>query len=216
MPTSRPLPPLDPGCSILPAPELGEWAREAFITPGGLLHNPDHEHLEYASILWLWAYTENFKSRRTVLGDCSIPTPPMSGGAWGRAAYWQQLEEWGAAGGVDTGNLDGTVGRPDFVIRIYAPFWAECDDLSACALAEHELYHAGQDVDENEDPAFVASTGLPKFAIKGHDIEEHSGVLRRYGLATPDLERFSLNLKSPPTVGRASISQACGTCAKAA
>lgn len=184
----------------MPAPELGEWARESFLDPGGPLYSADHAHLESASVLWLWAYPENKKNGRTVLGDCSIPRPPSTGGAWGRAAYWQQIEDWSSGE------------RPDFMIRISAPYFADCDDLSACALTEHELYHAGILLDENGDPKFSRETGLPIWGIKGHDIEEHLGVVRRYGAASPDLAQLADALKHPPSVGRAAIAKSCGTC----
>jgi len=212
----RPLPPPAPGRSIIPAPELAEWARSTFIDRGGPLFNPDHEHLEFASILWLWAYPENVKARRVVLGDCSIPSPPMTGGTWGRAAYWQQIEAWTRE--MTPAVPGDPVSRPDFVIRIYAPGWLEAEHLGACALVEHELYHAGQDVDENGDPAFVASTGLPKFAIKGHDSEEFVGVVRRYGAGacadgTPGLVAAASRERE---IDRAAVASACGSCSGAA
>nr|WP_271894430.1 putative metallopeptidase [Phyllobacterium sp. IY22] len=46
---------------------------------------------------------------------------------------------------------------------------------------EHELYHAGQDRDSFGAPKFRKSTGLPVFILRGHDIEEFIGVVRRYG-----------------------------------
>lgn len=204
----QPLRPHPPEASrqVLPAPELALWAHETFIELGAPLHNPDHFHLAGAGILWLWAYGENKRNGRVVLGDCSIPQAPTTGGVWGRALYWQTIEE-----------LYGRDGeRPDFVIRISAPYFKECDDISACALIEHELYHAGQADDEFGDPKFDRETGLPKWSIRGHSVEEHIGVVERYGAATPDLERLRLALNQPPTVGRASIANACGTCRIAA
>lgn len=204
---SAPLRPRPPETSraILPAPELAEWAVASFLTEGSPLFNPEHLHLADAGILWLWAFDENKRQGRVTLGDCSIPQPPQTGGAWGRALYWQTIE--------DLYGRDGE--RPDFQIRIYAPFWLETDDLSACALGEHELYHAGQDEDEY-GPVFVRSTGLPKFAIRGHSVEEHVGIVERYGAWSEDLERLKLALSRKPTVGRASIAQGCGTCRIAA
>jgi len=46
---------------------------------------------------------------------------------------------------------------------------------------EHELYHIVQSVDEFGAPKFNRDTGMPTLTLRGHDVEEFVGVVRRYG-----------------------------------
>ncbi len=82
---------------------------------------------------------------------------------------------------------------PDFLITVFAPYAAACDDASFCASIEHELYHCGQEPAEFGAPKFKMS-GEPVFRIRGHDMEEFVGVVARYGIGaaarkTADLVR---------------------------
>ncbi len=70
---------------------------------------------------------------------------------------------------------------------------------------------------EPEHPKTVATmveTIEPKLAMRGHDVEEFIGVVRRYGVgeSTGALARIVSAANSAPEVGVAGISQACGTC----
>jgi hypothetical protein len=73
------------------------------------------------------------------------------------------------------------------------------------------MYHIGQARDEFGAPVFVKSTGLPKLAIRGHDVEEFVGVVRRYG-AGVDVQRMVDAAKAAPEVAKINIARACGTC----
>ncbi|MDV6320963.1 putative metallopeptidase, partial [Chromohalobacter sp. HP20-39] len=80
----------------------------------------------------------------------------------------QQLAEW--------------FGRvPAWLITLDAEYCANCSDAEFCALVEHELYHIGQETDAFGAPAFTKD-GLPKLFLRGHDVEEFVGVVRRYGI----------------------------------
>lgn len=48
-------------------------------------------------------------------------------------------------------------------------------------VVEHELYHAAQETDAFGAPKFNRSTGRRVFTIRGHELEEFVGVVRRYG-----------------------------------
>lgn len=195
----RPLPPAeftDPMYSrFLPAPEVLKWARAEILTEGGQLHNPDHAHLEYADVQFLWAPGSFQKQGRTVLGQCEEML--FRCGPWQKGRQQQQMADW----------FDQV---PDFLITLDARYCMTCSDLEFCALVEHELMHIGQEQDEFGAPKFTKD-GLPKLCMRGHDVEEFVGVVRRYG-ASEDVQRIIDAAKGAPEVAKINIARACGTC----
>jgi len=122
----------------------------------------------------------------------------MAMGKWQRARAIQQIEEWFEE-------------MPDFLLTFSAPAAAGLDDASFCALVEHELTHCAQKLDEFGMPKFK-SDGSPVFCIKGHDIEEFVGVVRRYGAYSPELRAMKEAMNSTPEVPAFNVAQMCGTC----
>lgn len=199
----RPSPPqmlLEPTGSqgFMATPDLAEWVLATFIADDAALLNEDHAHLRFADIGFLWTNAANTRKMRTIVGQCEEGQPRGSMGKWPKARAEQQLIGW-------FGNV------PDFVITIYAPYAAIADDASFCALIEHELYHAAQELDDFGQPKFHKS-GTPCFALKGHDIEEFVGVVRRYGPKAAGVEAMIEAAKGRPEVAAAAIAAACGTC----
>lgn len=196
---TRPLPPAsytDPlTARYAPAPEVLAWVRAEILTEGGQLHNPDHAHLEYADIQFLWAPQGFNKAGRTVLGQCEEMT--FRCGPWQKGRQQQQMADW-----------FGMV--PQYLITLDASYCLTCSDVEFCALVEHELYHVAQELDAFGSPAFTKD-GMPKLMIKGHDVEEFVGVVRRYG-AGEDVQRLIDAAKAPPEVAKLNIARACGTC----
>jgi len=198
---SRPVPPVawmndeSSWPFLIPALEIGEWVSASILAEDGPLHNADHQHLQYGDIAYLWARTGFAKKGRIVLGQAEEVMIRASG--WQKARQMQQLHEW--------------FGRePQFIITLDATHCATCSDTEFCALIEHELYHIGQDTDEFGMPKFTKS-GSPALALRGHDIEEFVGVVRRYG-ASGDVARLVEAAKRPAEVATTNISRACGTC----
>lgn len=181
-----------------PAPDLRDWIFDTFIAEGSELANPDHAHLADAEIGVLWTNVDNGRNMRTVIGQCEL-MPPMAMGKWQRARAIQQIEDWFGA-------------VPDFLITISAPAAASMDDVSFCALIEHELYHAGQKRDQYGAPKFTED-GRPSFAIRGHDVEEFVGVVARYGVTDPMVGAMVEAANRRPMVAGIDIRGACGTCA---
>ena len=99
---------------------------------------------------------------------------------------------------------------PAFIITLAADYCAHCSETDFCALIEHELYHMAQDTDQYGEPAFTKE-GVPKLKLRGHDVEEFVGVVRRYG-ASPDVQALVDAANSPAEVGKLNIARACGTC----
>lgn len=199
----RPIvPELEINRPFLPAPEVAEWLKETFVLDGGALHNPEHHHLEFAQIGVLWTDLPHSRHMHRVAATAEMPM--FQGSGWKRSRQEQQMAEW-----------FGLV--PDFVITIDTGVASVLSDAQWCALVEHELYHCGQARNEYGAPKFTRE-GLPKFAIRGHDVEEFVGIVRRYGAgnaagATAALVKAA---SEPPDVARIDIARACGTCHLAA
>jgi hypothetical protein len=117
--------------------------------------------------------------------------------AWQKGRQQQQMTDW-----------FGMV--PQFLITLDASYALTCSDIEFCALVDHELYHIAQELDEFGSPAF-RKDGLPKLCMRGHDVEEFIGVVRRYG-AGEDVQRLIDAAKGAPEVSKLNIARACGTC----
>lgn len=68
----RPLPPdalWKENQLFLPAPEIGEWVQRVILDEGGVLHNPDHQHLNGADLKFMWAAGGFTRQQRTVVGQ---------------------------------------------------------------------------------------------------------------------------------------------------
>jgi hypothetical protein len=195
--------------AFIPAPDLVTWARETFVLEGSVLENPDHAHLADANIGALWTRLPRRQHQRQILATTEVPMPPPAANAWTRGRWQDQMLGYFP-------HFEGEL--PDFVLTFWAQGSSELDDLSFCALVEHELYHCGQALDEFGSPKFDRETGRPKFAIKGHDVEEHFGVVERYGTGAIDgsVARLVEAARRGPSVGRAAIAGACGTCLRRA
>lgn len=203
---TRPMPPPEIGDFIdgrrmpayMPAREMTQWVHDTFLRPGGALHNEEHQHLENADIGFLWAAEAYTKQMRRILGQTEEVLFRV--GRWHKGRQEQQMEEW--------------FGRvPGWLITLDANYCEVCSDAEFCALVEHELYHIGQDRDDFGAPKFTQE-GLPKLAMRGHDVEEFIGVVRRYGIGQSDgaLAKMIAAGNAGPEVARVNVAQACGTC----
>lgn len=198
---SRPMPPFDASeLALRFEPDqdgLGAWVHRTFIEEGGVLENPRHGHLRHAHIGWLWTNAEHRDRNRVAAGTCQLIPPAQAKWSSQKAIY--QLVGWfGQA--------------PDFLITISAPHAAEMDDMSFCALIEHELCHAAQDVDDTGMPRFTRE-GEPIYRVIGHDVEQFVDVVSRYGADATDTREMVSAANAGASVGMASVAMACGTCA---
>lgn len=196
----RPKPPAEvyePLPIFMPAPDLEAWIRQTFLDEAGALFNPEHAHLRDAVLGVIWTNYPNSRQGRTVLGMAEIPV--FRCGAWQKGRQEQQLIEW-----------FGDV--PDFLITLDATYCAEASDAEFCALVEHELCHCAQAKDEYGVPKFRKDSGLPVFAMRGHDVEEFVSVVRRYGPTSDALRDMVRVANAGPEMPRLNIQRACGTC----
>lgn len=184
-----------PHIRLMPAEDLFGWITDHILDADGSLYNPDHLHLVEADIAFMWASSAFTKKGRTVLGQAEEVM--MRAGGWQKARMEQQLYDWFGR-------------KPDFIITLAADYCLKCSDLEFCALVEHELYHIAQKVDEFGAPEFTRD-GQPKLCMRGHDVEEFVGVVRRYG-ANSDVQRIIDAASQPAEVAKINIARACGTC----
>ncbi|AZC51786.1 hypothetical protein C4K35_4211 [Pseudomonas chlororaphis subsp. piscium] len=185
----------DFGIRLVPAPDVWEWLQSEILSDTGSIHNEDHAHLLDADIQVMWASSSFEKQGRRVLGQAEQVA--FRAGGWQKARMEQQMMDW-----------FGEV--PAFIITLAADYCAECSDAEFCALVEHELYHIAQATDKYGQPAFTEE-GAPKLKLRGHDVEEFVGVVRRYG-ASREVQALVDAANNPAEVGKLNISRACGTC----
>lgn len=195
----RPFPPADllesPWLILQPATDVWAWVEREILATTGSIHNEDHAHLIDANISVLWASSGFAKQGRVVLGQAEQVM--FRAGGWQKARQEQQMRDWFGE-------------EPDYLITLAADYCTQCTDAEFCALVEHELYHIAQATDQYGAPKFTQE-GLPKLQMRGHDVEEFVGVVRRYG-AGKDVQQLIDAASRPPEVAKINISRACGTC----
>lgn len=198
--TARPFPPEvcddDRPETFVTDDAFAEWLRETFVAASGPLENEDHAHLLDAHIGVLWTNAINVTKGRHVLATAEIPS--IQAGGWRRARFEYQLREWFGA-------------EPDFVLTFSAVDCALLDDRAFCALVEHELYHCAQRLKDGM-PQWSKKTGKPIYTIRGHDVEEFVGVVRRYGVTSSDVRHLVDAANQRPLIDGQPIAIACGTC----
>jgi hypothetical protein len=182
---------------VEPDLELVAWIRRHWLEEGGAFFNEDHAHLLPASIGAVWTNVSHRSRQLWVLAEARQPS--VQTGPWGRARHDQQLREW-----------FGEV--PDFLLTFYAPTLGTLGGREFCAIVEHELYHCAQATTDLGAPRFHRDSGLPIYAIRGHDVEEFVGVVRRWGASKPVRDLVAA-AASAPTIEDPAIVGACGTCA---
>ncbi|QQC82817.1 hypothetical protein I9054_011240 [Acinetobacter bereziniae] len=206
----RPFPPTDfidqaeeeEAIRLSPAADLKEWVITNFLTIGGALYNPDHDHIaellhdDETFLAFAWASSAAVAKKRMVLGQCEKVMFNLSG--WRKARQEQQMRDW-----------FGFV--PIYLITVDASFCERANDREFCALIEHELYHIGVERDEDGEMHYSDHTGLPKHYLAGHDVEEFIGVVKRWG-ASEDVKRMIAVAQNPPFVSNLEITKCCGTC----
>lgn len=184
---------------FLPDHDMTQWIHETFINDKSKLYNPEHNHLAHADIGFLWTNVMSKSKGRWVLGTAEKPRTGSS--KWSALRGIYQLEQW-----------FGKV--PDFIITVDANYFYDTGNPERCALLEHELYHCAQKKDKYGVPAFSQQTGKPLFEIRGHDVEEFIGVVRRYGAKAAGVEDLVNAANQEPLIARAAIDGICGTCMK--
>lgn len=185
--------------NFAPAPELWEWINKTFLEKNSKLFNEDHYHLGafyYPQIAVMWAKSGFKKQGRVVVGTAERIM--INAGGWKKERQEEQFYQW----------FDDL---PEYLITIDATYAAQASDVDFCALIEHELYHIAHKKDKYGLPSYNQETGRPNLTIQGHDVEEFTGVVRRYG-ASKEVQEMVNAANQRPQVFKADIHHACGTC----
>ncbi len=180
---------------FMPAPEVWTWIEAHVLSEDGELHNPDHLHLQGADIAVLWAGSAFTKQGRTVVGQAELVA--FRAGGWQKARMERQMVDW-------FGHV------PTAVITLAADYCGEASDAEFCALVEHELYHIAQETDQYGAPKFHRD-GTACLTMRGHDVGEFVGVVRRYG-PSAEAQRLIDAAAGTPEVAKINIARSCGTC----
>lgn len=134
-----------------------------------------HLHLAGAPIVYVFRDPPATSHGRLVLGKARRVT--------GLSAFLVAL----AAGQVDDREISDDVDDTFFVMEIALGPWSKATDEEREALVDHELSHF--DIDPENGA----------LRIRGHDIEEFTGVVERHGLWSPDVRRFAGVCSTVPT-----------------
>lgn len=135
---------------------------------------PEHRHLveNDIDIDWLMRRDEKIKGGRRVLG--SVHEPMVQG-------ELRPLFEW---------LLDKTLGRlPQFLIILDADYWNAASMRDREILVAHELAHIQQKLDRFGSPRFDRD-GNPVYGLIGHDVEEFTSIVARYGAHSEEIQNF--------------------------
>ena len=187
---------------LAPAQELLAWVKDNYLTMGGQLHNPDHDHIaelihdNEEFLAFAWASSAAMAKKRMVLGQCEKVM--FNQGGWKKARQEQQMRDW-----------FGFV--PQYLITIDAAFCEQTSDREFCRLIEHELYHIGVERDEDGEIIYSDMTGLPKHYLAGHDVEVFFGEIRQHGIDS-SVQRLLDIAKNAPFVSETNIAACCGNC----
>lgn len=145
---------------------------ERFALP--LLRLPEHVHLVdgEAAINWLLKRDFKVKGGRQIIGTAHLPR--VQGDL-------NPCFEW---------LVERLFGRfPDFLIVLDCEYWLNASDRNREILVYHELMHCIHKVDGFGDPRYDEND-RPLWGIRGHDVEEFTAVVRRYGAWNAELESF--------------------------
>ena len=163
------------------------------------LYNQDHEHLLSFQPLRFLSYglTLNVRQKdKRVYGQTEKVM--INVGGWRKQRQELQLINW-------FGDI------PKYIITLDARVCQVMSDTDFCALVEHELYHIGHKKNKDSGEFEYTSVGEPRLYLRGHDVEEFHGVVQRYG-ASEEVQKMVNLANEGPTISRANIAHACGTC----
>lgn len=139
-----------------------------------VMRTPEHRHLvdNEIEIDWLMRTGEKIKGGRQVLG--SVHEPTCQG-------EFRDLFQW---------MLESLLGRlPRFLVILDEAYWLQASPRAREILVFHELAHIQHKLDRYGAPRFDKD-GLPVYGLNGHDVEEFTSVVARYGAHNNELATF--------------------------
>ena len=79
--------------------------------------------------------------------------------------------------------------EPDYLIVLDQAYWYNANDLGREILVYHELKHCIHKRNKLDEPMYTEE-GRPVWGLRGHDVEEFTAVVRRYGAWNSDIKSF--------------------------
>ena len=79
---------------------------------------------------------------------------------------------------------------PDFLMILDADYWESASPLQREILVYHETCHMALKMNRDGDIVLDDMTGRPKWKLVGHDVEEFTAVVAKYGAHDHDLQSF--------------------------
>lgn len=153
---------------------LPDAATHPAIIAERVMRMPEHQHLidNEIEIDWLMRTGEKIKGGRVVLG--SVHEPSCQG-------EFRDLFQW---------MLERLLGRlPRFLVILDDEYWKAATPEARTILIFHELCHVKQKLDRYGSPRFDKD-GLPVYGIVGHDVEDFTAVVARYGAYNDEIRAF--------------------------
>lgn len=82
------------------------------------------------------------------------------------------------------------VSRPDFLMIVDADWREEATPLQREILIYHEMCHMELKRNSDGDIVMNDETGRPKWKLRGHDVEEFTAVVEKYGAWSAEIDGF--------------------------
>ena len=198
------------GCAFLPAKELHDFIRRAFIEEGAPFYRDEYEHLRWARIAVQWTNTPKVKAMVAWAACARLIT--TGGDKWSKAKELQLLREWYGGWWEDVDEETGLPALPDFELTFYGPCATveECSDITFAARCAHELLHCAQDEKDGEKQ--WGDDGRPKFAMRDHGVSTWVEVGEDFGPVERGVPELMAALAKAPRFPGATVSGLCGTC----
>jgi hypothetical protein len=139
-----------------------------------VMRMPEHLHLvdNEIEIDWLMRTHEKIKGGRMILG--SVHEPTCQG-------EFKILFQW---------MLENLLGRlPRFLVILDDAYWKQASAKEREILIFHELAHIQHMLDRYGAPRFDKD-GMPVYGLAGHDVEEFTSVVARYGAYSDEIRAF--------------------------
>jgi Putative phage metallopeptidase len=132
----------------------------------------EHEHLQAANIGYVFRDDELRRHGKVIAAEAIMVDRILQAEKrWGRIVKWALQH-----------HILKVDALPDLLILIDRNMWSGYDADQKLALIDHELSHCWYETEEDGETQKFSRDGSPKWALRGHDVEEFCGVIARRGL----------------------------------
>lgn len=136
----------------------------------------EHAHLQAATVGYVFRDDELRRHGKVIAAECILVERILQADK-----RWSRLVKWALLRIMDQPEL------PDFLVLIDRNLWAGYGPEEKLALIDHEISHAKYETEDDGETPKLTKDGLYRWAIRGHDFEDFTGVIERNGLWRPEL-----------------------------